>query len=165
MQWSNIFTPQHICTYSNTQTVEKCIPMGQILSQKVLPNMCWMITRFRLGVGFWSDKYDIANIIIKICHYIASRTHFVLLWKRVYFTQSIRQSTNYANPAYGVATICHQVRWLRWGHPSLFHTATSLLIWCKMFCVRDISYRLIWMEFINMFSVHALSGTHNRFNW
>ena len=22
---------------------------------------------------------------------------------------------NYANPVYGVATICHQVRWLRWG--------------------------------------------------
>ena len=36
--------------------------------------------------------------------------------------------TNYANPVYGVATICHQVRWLRWGHPSLFHTATSLLV-------------------------------------
>ena len=71
--------------------------------------------------------------------------------------------SNYANPAYGVATICHQVRWLRWGHPSLFHTATSLLIWYKMFCVRDISYRLIWMEFINMFSVHAHSGTHSRF--
>ena len=35
---------------------------------------------------------------------------------------------NYANPVYGVATICHQVHCLRWGHPSLFHTATSLLI-------------------------------------
>ena len=33
-----------------------------------------------------------------------------------------------ANPLYGVTTICHQVRWLRWVHPSLFHTATSLLI-------------------------------------
>ena len=63
----------------------------------------------------------------------------------------------YANPVYGVATICHQVSWLRWGHPSLFHTATSLLIWYKMFCVRDISYKLIWMEFINMFSVYAQS--------
>ena len=30
------------------------------------------------------------------------------------------------------------------GDPSLFHTATSLLIWYKMFCMRDISYRLIW---------------------
>ena len=75
------------------------------------------------------------------------------------------RADNYANPVYGVVTICHQVRWLRWGHPSLFHTATSLLISYKMFCVRDVSYRLIWMEFINMFSVYAQSGTHSRFNW
>ena len=74
-------------------------------------------------------------------------------------------SHNYANPVYGLATVCHQVRCLRWGHPSLFHTATSLLIWYKMVCVRDISYRLIWMEFINMFSVYAQSETHRRFNW
>ena len=51
----------------------------------------------------------------------------------------IHNMRNYANPVYDVATICHQVRWLRWGHPSLFHTATSLLIWYKMFCVRDVS--------------------------
>ena len=71
---------------------------------------------------------------------------------------------NYANPVYGVATICHQVRWLHWGHPSLFHIATSILIWYKMFCVRDISYRLLWMELMNMFSEYAQSGTHSRFN-
>ena len=51
------------------------------------------------------------------------------------------------------------------GHPSLFHTATSLLIGYKMFCVRDISYRLKWMEFINMFYVYAQSGMHSHFNW
>ena len=72
---------------------------------------------------------------------------------------------NYANPVYGVATSCHQVRWLRWGHPSLFHIATSLLILHKLFCVRDISYRLKWTEFINMFSVYAQSETHSRCNW
>ena len=72
---------------------------------------------------------------------------------------------NYANPTYGVATICHPVCCLRWGHPSLFHTATSLLIWYTMFCVRDIPYRLIWMKYINMLSVYAKSGTHRRFNW
>ena len=73
--------------------------------------------------------------------------------------------TNYANPVYGFATICHQVHWLRWGHRSFFHTAMSLLIWYKMFCVRDISNRLIWMEFINMFSVYAQSGMHSHFKW
>ena len=73
--------------------------------------------------------------------------------------------SNYANPVYGVATICHQVRCLRWGHPSLFHTATSLLIWYKMFCMRNISYILTWMKSINMVSVSAQSGTHRCVNW
>ena len=89
-------------------------------------------------------------------------------WQPVWNAQlsiSTPVRVNYANPVYGVATICHQVRWLRWGHPSLFHTATSRLIWYKMFCVRDKLYRLIWMEFINMFSVYAKSRTHSRFNW
>ena len=40
----------------------------------------------------------------------------------------------------------------------------SLLIWYKMFCMRDISYRLIWMKYINMLSVYAQSGTHRPFN-
>ena len=53
---------------------------------------------------------------------------------------------NYANPVYGFATICHQVRCLRWGHPSLIYTATSLLIRYKMFYMRDISYRLISVD-------------------
>ena len=72
---------------------------------------------------------------------------------------------NYADPVYGVATICHQVRCLRWGHPRLFDTATSLLIWYKMFCMRDMSYRPTWMKFINMLSVYTQSGTHRRVNW
>ena len=74
-------------------------------------------------------------------------------------------ANNYANPVYGVATIFHQVCCLCWGHLSLFHTAMSLLIWYTMFCMRDISYRLIWMKFINMLSVYAQSWMHRRFNW
>ena len=79
--------------------------------------------------------------------------------------QSTNHIHNYANPVYGVATIWHQVRWLHWGHQSLFRIATSLLISYKMFCVRDISYRLIWMEFKNVLSTDAQSGTQGRFNW
>ena len=83
-----------------------------------------------------------------------------------YYNNSLPKSLlNYANPVYGVAIICHQVRCLGWGHPSIFHTATSLIIWYKMFCMRDMSYRLTWMKFINMLSVYAQSGTHRRVNW
>ena len=114
-----------------------------------------------------SDHFPIVHIDfeMKLCDTDTSVTRRNLSYKnRQRFYESI-SSVNYANPVYAVPTICHQVRWLRWGHPSLFHTATSLLIWYKMFCVRDISHRLMWVEFINMFSVYAQSGTHSRFNW
>ena len=101
----------------------------------------WAVTILPLWIAKWLFSQSVLKIIIRV---------------RLY---------NYANPVYGVAIIGQQVRWLRWGHPNLIHIATSLLIWHKMFCVRDISYRLIWMEFINMFSVYAQSGTHSRFNW
>ena len=93
-------------------------------------------------------------------------SHYGLEYEKVFhaMASSCNVTVNYPNPVYGVVTICHQVRWLRWGHPSLFHTATSLLIWYKVFCVRDIPYRLIWMKFINMFSVYAQSGTQSGFN-
>ena len=58
-------------------------------------------------------------------------------WKSmssIQFQNDIMFFYNYANPVYGVATICHLVRCLRWGHPSLFHTATPILIWYKMIC-------------------------------
>ena len=81
---------------------------------------------------------------VKVMGEVTVESHNVALTS--YRLTSVLFHVNYASPVYGVATICHQVRWLRWGHPSLFHIATSLLIWYKMFCVRDISYRLIWME-------------------
>ena len=81
--------------------------------------------------------------------------HFSILKSGTYpiiFIGRAHVPTNYANPVDGFATICYQVRCLRWGHPSLFYTATSLLIWYKMFCMTDISYRLIWMKFVNRLS-------------
>ena len=63
-------------------------------------------------INSWVNNREAGNLR---CH----RGHYDVI---------VMHSNNYANPVYGVATICHQVRWLRWGHPSLFHTATSLLI-------------------------------------
>ena len=90
-------------------------------------------------------------------------------WKVMYFDWNFNKvcsyESNYANPVYGVATIFHQVCCLHWGHPSLFHTDTALSIWYEIFYMRDISYRLIWMKFINMLSVYGQSGAHRPFNW
>ena len=121
--------------------------------------------RYLGGAGnglFWSNWVNIIAVycVMEYCNFL----HYwpwILLWLK-----SISNAYhNYANPVYCVATICHQVRCLRWGHPSLFHTATPLLILYKMFCMRDISYRLTWMKCINMLSVYAQYGMHMRVNW
>ena len=135
----------------------------------------WLIL-VRINCAIFKEKFNEYLVVFiwkkSLCHYLPWHLQDQLIgccflcWSNsVLCIQNISHECNYANPVYGVATICHQVRWLCWGHPSLFHTATSLLIWYKMFCMWDISYRLIWMEFINMFSVYAQSGTHSRFNW
>ena len=72
---------------------------------------------------------------------------------------------NTVSLVYDVAIICHQVRCICWGHPSLFHTAMSLLSWYQLFCTGDISYRFIWMKFINMLSMCVQSGMHRHFHW
>ena len=54
---------------------------------------------------------------------------------------------------------------MRWGHSSLFHAATSLLSWYKIFCMGDILYKLIWMKFINILSMYVQSGMQMHFNW
>ena len=125
---------------------------------KPLPDHCWLMVRWYMWhppVGNFTGNAEDVYPWYK----------FEKDWLDITAASPRGQWDNYANPVYGVATICHQVRWIRWGHPSLFHIATSLLIWYKMFCVREISYRLIWLEFINMFSVYAQSGMHSRFNW
>ena len=119
----------------------------------------------RIVWGLWSQSnfHDMIISIINIfwLHWIINR----LVVMHPYALSHNKAVLNYVNHVYGVATICHQVRCLRWGHPSLFHTVTSLLIWYNIFCMRDTSYRLIWIKFINMLSVYAQSGAHGRFKW
>ena len=50
-------------------------------------------------------------------------------------------------------------------HPSLFHTATSLLNWYKMACMANILHRLIWVKFMSILSMYVQSGTHKHFHW
>ena len=56
---------------------------------------------------------------------------------------------NLKDPVYGVTTICHQVYCMRWGHPSLFHIAMSLLThWGRVthMCVGNLTSLVqIWL--------------------
>ena len=134
---------------------------GWVITSTVLCGIQWNMYRvllcFVLLWLYYQFQYcDMINL---------PRAYFLTSAFEVFQALRILPLSNYADPVYGVATICHQVRWLHWGHPSLFHTTMSLLIWNKMFCMSDISCRLIWMKYINMLSVYAQSGTHRPFNW
>ena len=118
----------------------------------------------RLGGVYWISKSGLcfAPVIVLVYvipwyiapHYDDTPLYFFI------FIQPCMIYNLHANPVYCIASNCHQVRWLRWGHPSLFHRATSLLSWYKILCVRDISCILIWMEIINMFPcMHNLGCT------
>ena len=130
--------------------------MGNMKSNAFIRNV-WVVMQKGKILTVKMDEFTL-EVNVNEHHFIPAKT----IWS--YSLETLILGQNYANPAYGAATICHYVRWLRWGHPSLFHTATSILIWYKMFCVRDISET--YMDGIhNMFSVHAQPGMHSRFNW
>ena len=54
---------------------------------------------------------------------------------------------------------------MRWGHPSLFDAATSLLSWYKMACMANEIHRLIWVKFMSMLLMYVQPGTHRHFHW
>ena len=67
---------------------------------------------------------------------------------------------NTPNPVCSVATICHQVCFVHWGHPSLFHTASFLLNWYKIIDMENLLYGFFKVKFTNMLSIYVKFGTH-----
>ena len=75
---------------------------------------------------------------------IITRNSFMWIW----FSMPL----NTPNPAWCVATVCHQVSCMFWGHLGLFHRTTSHLNWNKMVCMWDSAYTCSRMRSTNMFS-------------
>ena len=63
------------------------------------------------------------------------------------------QSPNYANPVCCVATVCHQVRCMYWGHLGHLHRAISHLKGHKIVCMRYLACTFSQMKSIDMFSM------------
>ena len=64
-----------------------------------------------------------------------------------------KQCHNYVSPACCVATVCHQVRCVYWGHLGHFHRAISHLKWYRIVCMRYLACTFSQMKFINIFSM------------
>ena len=72
---------------------------------------------------------------------------------------------NYVNPVCCVATVCHQVRCMYWGHLGHFHRATSHLKWYKIVCMRYLTCTFSQMKSINMVAMFLQSGVPRHFLW
>ena len=72
---------------------------------------------------------------------------------------------NYVNPVCCVATVCHQVRCMYWGHLGHFHIAISHLKSYKIVCMRYLASECSQMKSINMFSMFFQSGVPRHFLW
>ena len=73
-------------------------------------------------------------------------------------SKSREKPSNYVNPVCCVATVCHQVRCIYWGHLGHFHGAIYHLKWYKIVCMRYLACTFSQMKSINMFSMHLQSG-------
>ena len=74
-------------------------------------------------------------------------------------------SCNTLNPVCHVATVCHQVCCMYWGHLGLFHKAISPLKLYKMVCMGGLTCMFILIKFMSMFYMCSKSGIHRLFHW
>ena len=72
---------------------------------------------------------------------------------------------NYVNPVCCVATVCHQVRCMHWGHLGHFHRAISHLKSYKIVCMRYLACTFSHMKSIDKFSMFLQSGVSRHFLW
>ena len=72
---------------------------------------------------------------------------------------------NYINPIFCVATVCHQVCCIYWGHLDHFHRAISHFKWYKIIWMRYFACIFCHMKSIDMFSMFLQSGIPRHFLW
>ena len=78
---------------------------------------------------------------------------FLTLWRYLSLALNPMGRLHYVNPVRCVATVCHQVRCMYWGHLGHFHRATSLLKWYEIVCMRYLACTFSQMKSINIFSM------------
>ena len=93
---------------------------------------------------------------------IVQRSHKLMISASPHF-DVYKNWSNYVSPVCCVATVCHQVRCVYWGHLGHFHRAISHLKWCKIVCMRYLACTLSQMKSINIFSMFLQSGVPRLF--
>ena len=93
----------------------------------------------------------------------ARKSMLAVIQKAKYSTYLLIFFANYVNPICCIATVCHQVRCMYWGHLGYFHRAISHLKWYKIVCMRYLACIFCQMKSIDMFSMFLQSGVPRNF--
>ena len=100
-----------------------------------------------------------------LCFVVIKYWSMLLISFKIKITSRALGTYNYVNPVCCVATVCHQVRCMYWGHLGYFHRAISQLKWYKIVCMRYLACTFSQMKSINMFSMFLQSGVPRHFLW
>ena len=134
-------TNTHSYVENTSQSKQACYVFFAILSRHLsLLQICVLIE------CKWTSHMVSTVIAIKVSRYIMSYIF------------------NYVNPVCCVATVCHQVRFMYWGHLGHFHRKTHSK-WYQIVCMRYLACTFSQMKSINMFSLFLQSGVPRHFLW
>ena len=100
-----------------------------------------------------------------LCFVVIKYWSMLLISFKIKITSRALGTYNYVNTVCCVATVCHQVRCMYWGHLGYFHRAISQLKWYKIVCMRYLACTFSQMKSINMFSMFLQSGVPRHFLW
>ena len=139
---------------------------------KALLFSSYVMTGFVLLQGYISLMASTLSVMIMfiLCMYIYPHCFICLMY--VYFMympswwkKSLGLHVSYVDPVCCVATVCHQVRCVYWGHLGYFYRAISHLKWRKIVCMGCVACAFIQMKSINMFFMFFHSGVPKHFRW
>ena len=113
---------------SNHQ-LHDCLLLSRLFRRRSKKTLKLPSLAFVRGIHRWPVKsphkwpvtrtmFPLDDVIIESSEYASNKSHPL---------PNPCDQSQLSQPVYGVDTICHQVRCIRWGHPSLFHTAASPL--------------------------------------
>ena len=123
-------------------------------------NQCYIIIKWTLGSKFrWNLNQNITKCIRSVVCKTAAIFPSTNVLKRIY----VYVGVYYVNPLCCVATVCHQVHCMCWGHLGHFHRAISHLKWYKMVCMRYLACISNQTKSINMLSMFLQSGVPRHF--
>ena len=139
---SQLQIPDFLKTYIIQENHSRKRHIDQLLTTKTANKSFWLV--YTIWISYWATLQQSVTCLLL--------SKIIILF-------------NYVNPVCCVATVCHQVRCMYWGHFGHFQRAISHLKWHKIVYMRYLACTFSRMKCINMFSMFLQSGVPRHFVW